>query len=125
MTTNSMSASTPTASVVRSAGLLVLFWIVAFALVQLTQRVFAVGQFGELAQLLAAIGVLFIARRMDAKPAIYVLIVVTAFSGAELLAHLVYGIDDVQGGPTHIAVFASAAIALLLGALLTRRSSTS
>lgn len=75
-------------------------------------------------QLRAGLGVLInivavmVARRYRARPLTYVLAVTAVMQSVEYVMHLLFGIRAVQGGPTHWAVLASAAVALLAAPLL-------
>jgi hypothetical protein len=72
-----------------------------------------------IAQILALGIAAIVAWRMHAKPAFAVLAVFFAAVAAELAAHVVYGIRAVQGGATHITIFAAALLGVILGACVT------
>lgn len=54
-----------------------------------------------------------VARRYRARPAMYLLAVTAVAQSVEYVMHLLFGIQAVQGGDTHWAVLAAAAVALL------------
>ena len=106
-------------------GLLVLatFWLIGFALVQLSQRFgggWAVSQSGQ--ALACGLGVI-IALRLRVRFIAYVLAGLLAFVAAELVLHSVYGIRSVQGGATHFAVMLAGTLGVGLGWLLSRGQS--
>ena len=58
---------------------------------------------------------LILAWRMKTTIAFAILAINLAAIGVEFIAHLVYGIHAVQGGPVHITVLATATAGVLLG----------
>jgi hypothetical protein len=62
-----------------------------------------------------------IARRLDARVTTFVLSVTAIAQAAEFVLHLIYGIDRVQGGPTHIAVMLASLLGIAAGAVAAHR----
>lgn len=100
---------------------LALYWITLFTLIQTAQGLslgwpaMAVGEV-----IGAAIGV-WIALRLRAFVAAFVLAGQVAFALAEGAIHAVYGIRAAQGAPTHFAVMLAGTLGVLFGMLLMRR----
>ncbi len=96
------------------------FWLLAFAMVQGVQRLQLAANWAEAGQLVAALIAFWVARRLGAVIAEYVLAAVVAFILAEFVVHLFYGSSAVQGGPTHVAVFAAALVGVVAGTTVAR-----
>ena len=64
---------------------------------------------------------MIVALRMKTAIAFGVLAIMLAATVVELAAHLMYGIQQVQGGATHLTVLAAATLGVLFG-LLTKRA---
>jgi hypothetical protein len=119
-----MSSHRSLTAVLKGAFVLAVYWIIAFVLVQLSQRIdagWAMSQTGEL--LAGALGV-FLAIRLNVKPVAYVLGGLLAFSASELILHSIFGNRSVQGGPTHFAVMLAGILGVTLGAFLHARGAT-
>jgi hypothetical protein len=111
-------------AVLKGGCVLAVYWITAFVLIQLSQRIdggWAMGQTGEV--LAGALGV-FLAIRLNVKPVAYVLGGLLAFSASELILHSIFGNRSVQGGPTHFAVMLAGILGVALGAFLQTRGAT-
>lgn len=104
---------------------LVIFWIVAFAFVQLGIRLLGGWPASEIGQLLACVLGVGIAFRLRAPLIVYFLAAMTAFKASELTIHLTYGIRAAQGAPTHFAVMGAGILGVALGALLRGRGGRS
>jgi hypothetical protein len=75
------------------------------------------------AVLIASVVGLLVAMRLKASFASFVLATMTAVMLSEFAIPLRYGREALRGAPTHFALLLAAAIGVLLGALLFRRSS--
>jgi len=96
----------------------VTFWIIGFTFVQFGVRVLGGWPASEVGQLLSCVLGVGIALRMRAPVIAYFVAAMAAFSASELLIHLAYGLQNVQGAPAHFAVMGSGISGVALGALL-------
>ena len=107
-------------AICRGVLVLVLFWLVAFALVQLGERVFG-GWAPSAVGLMLACGVgVNLALRMRVKFLAYVLAGLFSFSASELVLRSIYGMQSVQGSGAHFAVMFAGLLGVLLGWSLSR-----
>jgi hypothetical protein len=97
---------------------LAIFWVIGFLLVRLLAPVAVPG---TVWQLVAAIIAAFIALRLRAKPAAYLLGAIIAVMTSETLIVLYYGRGALQGAATHFAVLGAGFIGVALGAWLVAR----
>lgn len=112
----------PFKAVCRGVLVLALFWLTAFVLVQLGDRVFGGWAASHVGTVLACISGVYLAFRMRVPLVAYVLAGQLAFGVAELCLHFIYGIRSVQGAPTHFAVMLAGTLGVLLGWYLSRRA---
>src|SRR3954447_4761786 len=70
---------------------------------------------GAIVDIVIFVAALVLPYRMKPMIAFAILSVMLAPVAVEFVAHLVYGIRAVQGGPVHITLFATATVGLLLG----------
>ncbi|MDQ2664690.1 MAG: hypothetical protein M3Z05_01660 [Gemmatimonadota bacterium] len=97
-----------------------LFWLLTFLL---TRIAIGIGwQAMEGAILIGCIVGVGIARRLSARLVEVGLMGFVAFQAAELMMHLIFGLQSVQGGPTHFAVIAAGVLGAASGWLTNRRS---
>ncbi|HEY4643030.1 MAG TPA: hypothetical protein VII75_16945 [Thermoanaerobaculia bacterium] len=105
--------------VLKSAGLIVLAWLIAYAAVKL--GVHGVGI--SLLQVTACVICSAIAVRFHATFAIIALSIMGIAIAVEAAIHTTYGFDKVQGFPSHLALMLSVALGLVVGRfVLTARS---
>ena len=97
--------------------------VLSFALTQAAVRLYPASNplLRESDQAAGVVIGLGLAWRWRLSGAIVVLAVVTAWMLPELLAHTFFGIRAVQGGPTHVSGLVSAAMGVVLGAVVGRR----
>ena len=97
------------------------FWATAFLFGRAGDAMTAawVGQAGGI--LLANILGVAIARRLNARVTTLVLSVTAIAQTAEFVLHLIYGIDRVQGGSTHLAVMLASLLGIAAGAVAAHR----
>ncbi len=106
-------------AVVSNAVAVTLFWVFTFLVTRVATN------FGwqamEAAILVGSIMGVGIARRLKARLAEVGLMGFAAFEAAELLIHLVFGLQSVQGGPTHFAVLTAGILGAAIGWLAKRK----
>jgi hypothetical protein len=107
-----------TSIVGRILGSLVVFWLLAFAGVQISERWLGGWPATDVGLLLAEGIAAVIAFRLQASIAAYVVLGFAAFTTAELVVHLIYGIRAAQGAPTHFAVMGAGVLGVALGAIV-------
>src|SRR5258708_10400611 len=100
---------------------LVLFWLLGFALVEAAQRVTDAWAVRDIGHLIGEVVSLGLAVRLRARIAAFLTAGFAAFTLAEITIHLLLGIRAAQGGPTHFAVMGAALIGVSLGALVLKR----
>jgi hypothetical protein len=101
-----------------SVASLLTFWLVAFVL---TRFAVASGwQAMELTILASSLMGVYIARKLGARVVALGLLGFAAFQAAEFAMHALFGIESVQGGPTHWAVMLAGVLGALLGARFER-----
>jgi hypothetical protein len=111
-------------AILRGIFVIAVYWMSAFILVQVSQRIdggWAMSQTGEM---LAGVLGVYLALRLNVKPVAYVLGGLLAFTVSELVLHSVFGNRSVQGGPTHFAVMLAGILGVALGAFLRTRGAT-
>ncbi len=99
---------------------LALFWGVAFVFVQFAQRVPGGWPATGVAEVAGAGLAVWMALRLRAVVAAFVIAGQLAFATAELAIHAVYGIRAAQGAATHFAVMLAGTLGVLFGVLLMR-----
>jgi hypothetical protein len=107
--------------ILRNVAILAATWLVAFAAVQLALRSGDSALWTEVGRTAALAAGLVAAWRFRATAAAILLAVFSAASVAELAIHRIWGVAAVQGRASHLAVLAAAAVAVLLGAVVTAR----
>ena len=106
-------------AVVSNAIAMTLFWLLTFLL---TRIAIGIGwQAMEGAILIGSIVGVGIARRLRARLLEVGLMGLVAFQAAELMMHLIFGLQSVQGGPTHFAVIAAGVLGAAIGWIANRR----
>jgi hypothetical protein len=105
-------------TMVANAGAFIMFWLIAFVLVQFAERVLHGWPASALMEVTGcAVGVV-IALRLRARFTALLLVGQFAFLCSELVLHAIYGIRAVQGAPTHFAVMGAGTLGVLLGVFL-------
>jgi hypothetical protein len=90
------------------------FWFGALLLAQVGHLFGTLGV--EASIIVSSLTAAFIARKSRARLATFALLGFTAFQAAEFLMHARFGVDSVQGGPTHWAVMIAGMLGVALGA---------
>jgi hypothetical protein len=111
-----------TASVVgRILASLVVFWLLALAAVQTAERWLGGWPSTEVGLLIAEGIAAVLAIRLRATVAAFIVLGFAAFTTAELVIHLTYGIRAAQGAATHFAVMGAGVLGVALGAIVATR----
>ncbi|AUX39917.1 uncharacterized protein SOCE26_013120 [Sorangium cellulosum] len=106
---------------VRNIGAFLLFWVIAFALVQTASRLLGGWPATEFARLAACLAGVIIATRMKARLTAYLLAGMVAFTLAELAVRLWSGTHRVvQGLEAQSAVMGAAVLGTVFGVVMTR-----
>ena len=106
-------------AVVSNAIALTLFWVLTFLLTRIAIGIRWQGMEGAiLVGCMVGVG---IARRLRARLVEVGLMGFVAFQAAELMMHLIFGLQSVQGGPTHLAVIAAGVLGAVFGWTANRR----
>lgn len=112
-------SNSPLRSLVLNVAILAGFWLLGFAIVQVSQRTGIVWLAGT-GQFAAAILGLLAAMRFNARFAAPLLLVFAVFSFAELSIHTTFGLRALQGGPRHFAVLIAATLGVITGSRFMR-----
>ena len=107
-------------NIIRSIIALVAYWLVSFAVVQVTQRMPHTVTLLDAELLVLAIVGLFVAIRLRAVIAAWVLGAFAAYGASELAVHAVFGPRAAQGGPAHWATLIAAAAGVAIAATVIR-----
>ena len=111
------------ASVLKNSGLIVLAWLIVFAGIKLGIH----GWLGiKVFEVAACVICALLAVRFNAPFGLAILSIMGVSMAVETAIHVVYGIDKVQGFPSHLAVILSVGLGLVLGrfVLTTRATAT-
>ena len=101
--------------VLKSVGLILLAWLLAFTGVKLGIH----GWLGiHVLQVAACVACSFIAMRFNAPLALAILSINGISIAVETAIHVTYGIDKLQGFPSHLAVILSVTLGLIVGRFL-------
>lgn len=103
----------------RNLAVLVVYWLIGFFLIRLTQTRGVVA--ADIAEVIAAAAGLALAYWWRARIALFVIAVFGAFVTAELIIHATFGGQTVQGAPQHFAVLAAALLGITGGAIVVAR----
>lgn len=103
----------------RNALVIVLYWVIGFLLIKLTEQRGVVAS--GVAEVVAAAAGIALALWLRARIALFLVAVFGAFVTAELAIHAIFGGHVVQGAPQHFAVLAAALLGISGGALLVAR----
>jgi hypothetical protein len=102
-------------SILKNVGLVILAWLIAFGGVKLGVH----GWLGiSLLQVGACVVCSVLAIHFNAPLGLAILSINGISIGVETLIHATYGIDKVQGFPSHLAVILSVTLGLLVGRFL-------
>jgi hypothetical protein len=108
------------ASLTRNVLVLVAYWVAGLGLIQAGYALSDSWVAPKSGELIAAVVALVIARRLDARVAMYFAAAAAVYSATGLLIHGLFGIRAAQGAPVHLAVIAAAAMGVLLGSAVPR-----
>ena len=72
----------------------------------------------SIVKIVVSVGLCYVALRLSARVALYVLSVAASFLIVETVVHSVYGIDKVQGFPSHMSIYAAVMLGLLVDRFL-------
>lgn len=100
---------------------LVLMYAISFGLVQIVQRSSGGAMLSEAGTVLGIVVAAMLAWRLQARAALYLLALFFAWTGAELIAQLRYGVYAVNGGPLHVTVALASLLGIVVGSIVSRR----
>jgi hypothetical protein len=99
-------------------------YAVSLALVHGAQRVSAPATFAELGTLIGIVAGAAVAWKLEGRLALFLLALFFAWIGAELIAHLRYGVPLVNGGPLHFTVALASLFGVAAGFVASRSRSS-
>jgi hypothetical protein len=100
---------------------LALMWIIAFALVRISEHYSAPATLTEAGQLLGIVIGAGLAWKLKGRVALFFLAVFFAEIGSLLVAHLYYSVDRVNGGPVQMAILIASILGVIVGSVTNRR----
>jgi hypothetical protein len=106
-------------AVVSNTMAVTLFWVFTFLVTRIATNIG--WQAMEGAILIGSLVGVGIARRLRARLAEVGLMGFVAFEAAELVMHLIFGLQSVQGGPTHFAVMTAGILGAAIGWIANRK----
>jgi hypothetical protein len=100
---------------------LVVMWLIGFALMRVAEHYAAPATLKETGTLFAIILGAGLAWRLRGRIALFLLAVFFAEIGSLLVAHLVYRVDRVNGGPVQAAILVASLLGVAVGSLINRK----